>query len=334
MSQLPSALADFIAEHALNQCTDLHLEATPHGYRWRARRLGQLLFLNDLSAHEGKRALAAMKAAAALDITERCLPQDGRFQFSAVTAAAVEENNRNPIQIDCRLNTVNTLHGEKLVLRLQVLAIGTLPLRQLGLSATQFDLVQQAIHAEHGLILVTGATGSGKTRTLYAMLEAMDSAQLNIVTVEDPVEIALQGINQVPVNNAQSLTFARALRALLRQDPDVIMIGEIRDTETAQIACQAAQTGHLVLATLHASNPLSAFIRLQQLGVDYFQLAACLLLLTNQQLVVKQQSRCGLFHLLSRQDTLIDTLLAHQQEHFWPQLAQLCEPHSRSAHSG
>ncbi|MCH8501301.1 MAG: Flp pilus assembly complex ATPase component TadA [Aliidiomarina sp.] len=326
MNQLPSALASFITEHALNQCTDLHLEATTQGYRWRARRLGQLILVQHVTLHEGKRALAAMKAAAALDITERHLPQDGRFQFSAITTSTVEENHRSPIQIDCRLNTVNTLHGEKLVLRLQVLAVGTLPLSQLGLSEPQLDSVQQAIQAEHGLILVTGATGSGKTRTLYAMLEAMDSAQLNIVTVEDPVEIALHGVNQVPVSNAQSLTFARALRALLRQDPDVIMIGEIRDTETAQIACQAAQTGHLVLATLHASNPLSAFIRLQQLGVDYFQLAACLLLLTNQQLVVHQQSRRGVFHLMSRHDDLIDILLAHEQDHFWPRLAQLCQP--------
>ncbi|MCL4408830.1 GspE/PulE family protein [Aliidiomarina haloalkalitolerans] len=315
MHQLPETLGQFIAQHALNQCSDLHLEAQQDGYRWRARRLGQMHQLDSISVDEGRRLIAAMKSAAGLDTTERVRPQDGRFDFAVFDEA---------VQVDCRLNTVATLHGEKLVIRVQVLAAGNLPLDELGLLPSQLAAMRAASQAEHGLILVTGATGSGKTRTLYALLQAITGEQKNIVTVEDPVEMALTGINQVPVNHAQSLDFAKILRALLRQDPDVIMIGEIRDAETAQIACQAAQTGHLVLATLHASNALSAFVRLQQLGVDYYQLAACLLMLSCQQLETHGERRQARFQLLPRQTQLINTLLAHQQDDFWPNLAALC----------
>lgn len=316
MHQLPEQLGQFIAQHALNQCSDLHLEAYQDGYRWRGRRLGQLQALESISLDEGRRLIAAMKSAAGLDTTERSRPQDGRFDFQV---------RQSGVQVDCRLNTVATLHGEKLVIRVQVLAAGNLPLDDLGLLPSQLAAMRLASQADHGLILVTGATGSGKTRTLYAMLQAIAGEQKNIVTVEDPVEMALAGINQVPVNHAQSLSFAKILRALLRQDPDVIMIGEIRDAETAQIACQAAQTGHLVLATLHASNALSAFVRLQQLGVDYYQLAACLLLLSCQQLETHGDRRHARFQLMPRQTQLVNTLLSHQQSDFWPNLAALCK---------
>lgn len=321
MHQLNQELRELLQQQANRGVSDLHLEALATGYRWRCRYLGELVpIAAPLSEAEGIRTIAALKTAAGLDTTERRLPQDGRLQLAS--------EGEYP-SIDCRLNSIATLHGEKLVLRLQVTGQRALPLEALGLLPAQQQQVQQTLQLSEGLILVTGPTGSGKTRTLYAMLAVLAAQHKNIATVEDPVEVSLAGVNQVPVRPALGLTFAAALRAMLRQDPDVLMIGEIRDAETAQIAVQAAQTGHLVFATLHASQALSAIIRLQQLGVDNYQLAACLQLLVNQRLVTVGQQRCGVFQLHTMQAELKAALLAgQQQENYWQNLQHCLTPTS------
>lgn len=298
-AQLSRDLVDLICDAAHAGCSDLHLEVFPEGAYWRGRILGSLIRRERLTAAQATRAIAALKTAAGMDTTERRLPQDGRLRVTGST-----------LDVDCRINTLATLHGEKLVLRLQVRGERALPLTALGLTPTQLERIRHDLMRTEGLILVTGPTGSGKTRTLYAMLQTLDTEKLNISTVEDPVEIELAGINQVPIRTAVGMDFAVALRAMLRQDPDVLMIGEIRDAETAHIACQAAQTGHLVLATLHASHPLSAVVRLQQLGVERYQLAACLNMLINQRLQVVQGRRSGVFTLCEGHGAFAAALVA------------------------
>lgn len=323
MHSLNADLADFICQHAQRGVSDLHLEAEPSAYRWRGRRLGLLEPIAKLSAAEGTRIIAALKTAAGLDTTERRLPQDGRLKLQASTQRGESS------AVDCRINTLNTLHGEKMVLRLQLSEQEALPLHQLGLLPKQLALIKQILQIPEGLILVTGPTGSGKTRTLYAMLEILAAEAKNIATVEDPVEVTLANVNQVPIKPSVGLTFAAALRAMLRQDPDVLMVGEIRDAETAQIAVQAAQTGHLVLATLHASQPLSAIIRLQQLGIDNYQLAACWQLLINQRLLTVGQQRRGVFTLQPMHESLRTALLmGPNHELYWQNLQQCLEQSS------
>lgn len=314
MHTLNTDIAEFICQHALRGVSDLHLEAQANDYRWRGRHLGLLEPIQALNTAEGTRIIAALKTAAGLDTTERRLPQDGRLQILA-TANGVNTH------VDCRINTLNTLHGEKMVLRLQLSEQEALPLEALGLLPKQLDTIRQILKIPEGLILVTGPTGSGKTRTLYAMLQILAAQAKNIATVEDPVEVTLPEVNQVPIKPSVGLTFATALRAMLRQDPDVLMVGEIRDTETAQIAVQAAQTGHLVLATLHASQPLSAIIRLQQLGIDNYQLASCWQLLINQRLLTVGQHRRGVFTLQPMHEELrAALLLGPTHEQYWQSL--------------
>lgn len=309
-AQLDRELSEFIVGCAQGGDSDLHLEPLPDGAQWRGRYLGTLAQRRYLTSAQAIRTVAAIKTAAGMDTTERRLPQDGRLTICA-----------DHVQVDCRVNTLATLHGEKIVIRLQLLGEQALPLHQLGLLPAQYHTITQELNKQEGLILVTGPTGSGKTRTLYAMLQHLNANKTNICSVEDPVEIALPGINQVPIRPQVGMTFATALRAMLRQDPDVLMIGEIRDQETAQIACQAAQTGHLVLATLHASHALSAIIRLQQLSVEPRQLAACLNLLMNQRLCVVGQKRRGLFDLRLGNGPLQQALLSGI-DHIGPCLRQ------------
>lgn len=322
MHSLNAEIASFICLHAYAGVSDLHLEAEPNAYRWRGRRLGLLEPIASISTAEGVRIIAALKTAAGLDTTERRLPQDGRLQLAASEGAPAGTNTPSS-GVDCRINTLNTLHGEKMVLRLQLSEQEALPLHALGLLPKQLEIIKEVLKIPEGLILVTGPTGSGKTRTLYAMLQILAAEAKNIATVEDPVEVTLAGVNQVPIRPSVGLTFATALRAMLRQDPDVLMVGEIRDAETAQIAVQAAQTGHLVLATLHASQPLSAIIRLQQLGIDNYQLAACWQLLVNQRLLTIGQKRQGVFTLQPMHEGLRAALLTGpKHENYWHNLQQ------------
>jgi general secretion pathway protein E len=228
---------------------------------------------------EPKRALHAavvsrIKVMAQLDIAEKRLPQDGRITLRLAGRP-----------VDVRVSTLPTGHGERVVLRLLDKQAGRLELGRLGMSDRTLGGLDELIHRPHGIVLVTGPTGSGKTTTLYAALSRLDAKTLNIMTVEDPIEYDLDGIGQTQANARIDLSFARALRAILRQDPDVIMIGEIRDLETAQIAVQASLTGHLVLATLHTNDAASSVTRLIDMGIEPFLLASSLLGVLGQRLV-------------------------------------------------
>ena len=218
--------------------------------------------------------VSRLKIMAGLDIAEKRLPQDGRI--------ALKLGDR---QVDVRVSTLPTGAGERVVLRLLDQEAARLDLATLGMSAQTLDAVDRLIREPHGILLVTGPTGSGKTTTLYAALSRLPRGSANMMTVEDPIEYALDGVAQTQVNPRIDLTFARALRAILRQDPDVIMIGEIRDLETAQIAVQASLTGHLVLATLHTNDAASAITRLADMGVEPYLLASSLLGVLAQRLV-------------------------------------------------
>jgi general secretion pathway protein E len=218
--------------------------------------------------------VSRVKIMAQLDIAEKRLPQDGRITLRIAGKA-----------VDVRVSTIPTGHGERLVLRLLDKQAGRLDLTKLGMDDTTLAQMDKLIREPHGIVLVTGPTGSGKTTTLYAALARLDATALNIMTVEDPVEYDLDGISQTPVNTRIDMSFARALRTILRQDPDVVMIGEIRDLETAQIAVQASLTGHLVFATLHTNDAVSAVSRLVDMGVEPFLLASSLLGVGAQRLV-------------------------------------------------
>lgn len=225
--------------------------------------------------------VSRIKIMASLDIAEKRLPQDGRI--------ALRVGGR---PIDVRVSTLPTGHGERAVLRLLDKEAGRLQLERLGMAADVLQGLDALIRRPHGIFLVTGPTGSGKTTTLYAALARLDTSTTNILTVEDPIEYDLPGIGQTQVNARIALTFASALRAILRQDPDVIMIGEIRDLETAQIAVQASLTGHLVLATLHTNDAVSAVTRLLDMGVESFLLASTLQGVLAQRLVRKLCAHC------------------------------------------
>ncbi|HIB69491.1 MAG TPA: type II/IV secretion system protein, partial [Phycisphaerales bacterium] len=234
----------------------MHIEPDEHFSSVRFRIDGELREVLRPRQEFHPAIISRIKVMARMDIAEHRLPQDGRI--------CVVVDGR---QIDLRVSTLPTVLGEKAVLRVLDRESVTFELSQLGFREQQLAEVRQMLAKPYGLVLVTGPTGSGKTTTLYSAIELIKSVKRNIVTVEDPVEYQLKRINQVHANTGTSLTFARALRSILRQDPDVIMIGEIRDEETAEIAIQAALTGHLVLSTLHTNDAASAVMRLVDMGV-------------------------------------------------------------------
>lgn len=265
--------------------SDIHIEPYETTSVVRLRRDG---VLRDIARpHRGLHAAMAsrIKVMASLDIAEKRLPQDGRISLRLAGR-----------QIDVRVSTLPTTHGERLVLRLLDKGSERLSLGTLGMDAPTAERFAHLLAQPHGILLVTGPTGSGKSTTLYAALQSMDAGRQNIVTVEDPVEFDLPGVGQIPVNARIGLTFARALRAILRQDPDVIMIGEIRDLETAQIAVQASLTGHLVLATLHTNDAASAVTRLIDMGIEPFLLASTLRGVLAQRLVRRLCPQCRTPH--------------------------------------
>ncbi|MCW3479881.1 type II secretion system ATPase GspE [Neisseriaceae bacterium JH1-16] len=225
--------------------------------------------------------VSRIKIMAALDIAEKRIPQDGRISLRLAGRP-----------VDVRVSTLPTAHGERVVLRLLDKESVRLDLATLGMAPDTLGTLDQLIRQPHGIVLVTGPTGSGKTTTLYAALSRLDASQTNIMTVEDPIEYQLPGVGQTQVNARIDMSFAKALRAILRQDPDVIMIGEIRDLETAQIAVQASLTGHLVLATLHTNDAASAVTRLTDMGVEPFLLASSLLGVMAQRLVRRLCPAC------------------------------------------
>lgn len=274
---------DKIIHDALHQqASDIHFEPCEHQYRVRFRRDGILCTVSELPIKLAPIITARLKILANLDISERRLPQDGRFhrQFSGQR------------EIDFRLNTCPSLHGEKIVIRLLEAKRDQLRVESLGLNETQQSLFLNKLNQAQGMILVTGPTGSGKTTSLYAGLNHLNTQEKNISTVEDPIEIQLPGINQVQINPKTGLTFATALRAFLRQDPDIMMVGEIRDLETAEIAIQAAHTGHLVLSTLHTNSATETIIRLINMGIAVYNIASSVSLIIAQRLVRRLCQHC------------------------------------------
>jgi type IV pilus assembly protein PilB len=262
------------------QVSDIHLESHAEYCRIRFRRDGLLDETARLPAYLALRVMTRLKIMANLDITEKRLPQDGRF------------TSQHHQKIDLRVNTCPGLHGEHIVLRLLRHSAQQMPLTALGMTERQLSAMQHALQQPQGLIIVTGPTGSGKTATLYSALQRLNQIEKNILTVEDPVEIEMDGLHQVNVHPRIGLDFSAVLRAFLRQDPDIIMVGEIRDAETAKIAVQAAQTGHLVLSTLHTNNAVDTIKRLLAMDIAPYQLAGALSLIVAQRLVRKLCSHC------------------------------------------
>ena len=255
--------------------SDIHFEPYEHNYRVRYRIDG-ILQTQGTPPDDYKDMIASrLKILAKLDIAEKRLPQDGQLRTRTDDGTLV----------DLRISTMPTLYGEKIVLRILDRQDARLSIEELGLSDPQLALLTQAIHQPSGMILVTGPTGSGKTVTLYACLNVLNQTGVNIATVEDPVEIPVNGINQVNIDERTGLSFAVALRAFMRQDPDILMVGEIRDAETAETAVKAAQTGHLVLSTLHTRSAPAALERLRQLGLADYSVAGSVLLVIAQRLV-------------------------------------------------
>lgn len=262
--------------------SDLHFEPYEHKYRIRFRIDGILHEAATPPVNLASRFAARLKVMARLDIAERRLPQDGRIKLKL-------SRNR---AMDMRVNTLPTMWGEKVVIRLLDSSAARLNIDQLGFDEEQKQLYQTALARPQGMILVTGPTGSGKTVTLYTGLNQLNTVERNISTAEDPIEINLPGVNQVQINPKAGLTFAGALRAFLRQDPDVVMVGEIRDLETAEIAIKAAQTGHLVLSTLHTNSAAETLTRMMNMGVPAFNIASSVTLIMAQRLARKLCEHC------------------------------------------
>lgn len=300
-----------LTQAARDGASDIHIEPYERHSSVRFRVDGSLREIVQPNRALHGALISRLKIMAELDIAEKRLPQDGRIALRLGTRA-----------IDVRVSTLPNAHGERAVLRLLDKSAGRLSLEAVGMQGDTLTRFEKLIGQPHGIILVTGPTGSGKSTTLYAGLHRMDAQQQNIMTVEDPIEYELPGVGQTQVNSKIDLTFATALRAILRQDPDVIMIGEIRDFETAQIAIQASLTGHLVLATLHTNDAASAVTRLIDMGVEPFLLSSSLLGVLAQRLVRKldpseasgYRGRTGIFELLVVDDAIRARIHAQASE--------------------
>ncbi|MEX2549938.1 MAG: GspE/PulE family protein [Nitriliruptoraceae bacterium] len=275
-------VSSLISEAVAARASDIHVEPRANGVGVRLRVDGLLRETMHLPRGLGRQVTSRLKIMGSLDIAERRLPQDGR------AAARVDGQT-----IDLRVSTMPTLHGETVVLRLLPQGATLLSLTDLGLPATTRQQLTDALERPQGLVLVTGPTGSGKTTTLYAGLAEVSDPTRNVLTLEDPVEVQLPGVNQTQVETRIGLTFARGLRHVLRQDPDVVLVGEIRDQETAQLAVEASFTGHLVLATLRTNDVASAVARLVDLGADAFLIASSLQLVLAQRLARKVCDHCA-----------------------------------------
>ncbi|EEG23938.1 MULTISPECIES: type IV-A pilus assembly ATPase PilB [Eikenella] len=266
-----------VLSDALNTgASDIHFEFYEEMARIRFRTDGQLREVVQPPLNIRGQIASRIKVMSKMDISEKRVPQDGRIQI---------QFNKNQKPIDFRVNTLPTLFGEKIVMRILNSDAATLNINQLGFEPFQKELLLEAIHRPYGMVLVTGPTGSGKTVSLYTCLNILNTDSVNISTAEDPAEINLPGINQVNVNDKQGMTFAAALKAFLRQDPDIIMVGEIRDLETADIAIKAAQTGHMVFSTLHTNNAPATLSRMLNMGVAPFNIASSVNLIMAQRLV-------------------------------------------------
>jgi len=274
-------IIDLISEANQIGCSDIHFEVFENKCRVRFRLDGQLVERYILEKNEYPALVNKIKIKANLDIAEKRLPQDGRIFYQQF------EN-----KFDIRVSVLPTLYGEKIVLRLLSKDATNIDLISLGFSNEQLDVYTQQIKKPHGIILISGPTGSGKTTTLYASLKLLNKENVNILTIEDPIEYTLEGINQVQLKEAIGLTFASALRTFLRQDPDIIMLGEIRDGETAQMAIRASLTGHLVLSTIHTNSAWGTISRLIDMGVPPYLISATMNMSVAQRLVRRLCPHC------------------------------------------
>lgn len=275
-------LVDLVIRQAINErASDIHIEPFKDRISLRYRIDGKLYEIPPPAKHLHLAIISRVKILAKLDIAEKRLPQDG--------AIAVRVDER---PIDLRVSTVPTIYGEKAVLRILDKGSTVLDLAQLGFEPKQLEQIRRAINSPYGLVFLTGPTGSGKSTTLYAMLQEIKSPTKNIVTIEDPVEYKVDGINQVQIKPDIGLTFATALRSFLRQDPDIMLVGEVRDLETAEICLRSALTGHLVLSTLHTNDAPSAVSRLMDIGIEPFLITPSLLCVVGQRLVRKLCAEC------------------------------------------
>ena len=263
------------------RASDIHIEPNEENVVIRYRIDGDLIEWNKFPVASYPEISARIKILSGIDIAEKRIPQDGRILM-----------NINGEDVNFRVSTLPTIYGEKFVIRVLDNKIFSYNLKQLNFSTKSYNLIDKILNHPHGIILLTGPTGSGKTTTLYAFLRELNNGRKNIVTIEDPVEFAMEGINQVQVNGKANLTFANSLRSILRQDPDIIMIGEIRDEETAQIATRAAITGHLVLSTLHTNDAAGAVIRLADMGIPQYLVGDAIVAVISQRLVKKLCPHC------------------------------------------
>lgn len=265
---------EMLEEALLEHASDVHIEPTAEDYRVRFRLDGILHERMTYDEDTGRRLVTALKTLAGIDIAEKRKAQDGRFR--------VRTDDR---EVDFRVATANSIHGEKMVIRILDHRGGIIDLTSLGMSDDMLATFQSVIQSRNGMILATGPTGAGKTSTLYAALRQLDASRLNIMTIEDPPEYELTGSTQLAVNPRAGITYESGLRSILRQDPDVILVGEMRDTEAAEVALRAALTGHLVLSSLHTKNAVGTIARLQDMGIERYQVASGLLMVIAQRLV-------------------------------------------------
>jgi type IV pilus assembly protein PilB len=262
--------------------SDIHIDPQEDSLRIRYRVDGIMRTEQTLPPHMQSVIVARIKIMANLNVAERRLPQDGRVEMD------IEFR-----KVDIRISTLPTIHGEKVVMRILDLGNSLTEVEKLGFSEHNLKLFMRGISSPHGVVLITGPTGSGKTTTLYSALGRLNRDEVNIITVEDPVEYQLQGINQVQVNTGTGLTFAKGLRSILRQDPNIVMIGEIRDLETAEISVRAAMTGHLVLSTLHTNSAVNSITRLIDMGVEPFLVSSAVNCIVAQRLVRRVCTSCA-----------------------------------------
>lgn len=295
------------------KASDIHIETYEKRVLVRNRIDGVLQEVLEIQRQIAPLVISRVKVMAKLDIAEKRLPQDGRI--------ALRIGGHN---IDVRVSTLPSNHGERIVLRILDKQAAQLDLNVLGIPKDILTSIRQLIAQPHGIILVTGPTGSGKTTSLYAMLTELNQVSRNILTIEDPIEYDLPGIGQTQVNTKVQMTFAKGLRAILRQDPDVVMIGEIRDIETAEIAVQASLTGHLVLSTLHTNTALGALTRLHDMGIESFLLSSSILGLVAQRLVRKLCPHCKVEHKLRADEIALFNELTSSPIAYEPQGCDEC----------
>lgn len=290
--------------------SDIHVESFEKRLSVRLRVDGQLREIVQPRRELAPLLVSRIKVMAKLDIAEKRIPQDGRISLRLAGR-----------EVDVRVSTLPSSYGERVVMRLLDKQAGRLNMTHLGLMNNDYDRLKTLVHRPHGIILVTGPTGSGKTTTLYAALSDLNDGSKNILTAEDPVEYQLEGISQTQVNTKVDMTFARALKAMLRQDPDVVMVGEIRDLETAEIAVQASLTGHLVLSTLHTNTAIGAVTRLKDMGIEPFLLSSSLIGVVAQRLVRTLCPHCATW---KDADAFEKNLFEHIEH---PQDLRLPQPH-------